>query len=289
MKILFQNDFILISEVSLCLNLWCRYDKKTYYLRLRKQYVIFFLTVLVYEQLKREIMKRNVMKKSAGIFMILIMCVSMKAAAQTVSVGADVVSSYIWRGQQLGSVSFQPNLGIEYKGVSFGTWASSDLTKTDLELDFTVGYHIGGFSVMITDYWFNYTASPKYFNYQTDKNTAHTFEAGISYNFGESCPLKLSGYTNFAGADNWGYGNDQDYSTYIEAAYGFTLWNTDMSVELGVTTWEGAYSDGFDVVNISVGGSRDIKLNETFALPVFAKVTFNPAANRAYMAFGLSF
>lgn len=81
-------------------------------------------------------MKRIVMRKSACMFVILIMCVNMKAEAQEVSVGADLVSSYIWRGQQLGSVSFQPNLGIEYKGLSFGAWASSDLTKMDLELDF---------------------------------------------------------------------------------------------------------------------------------------------------------
>lgn len=234
-------------------------------------------------------MKRIVMKMFACAFVVLEMCVSTKATAQEVSLGADLVSSYIWRGQQLGSVSFQPNLGITYNGFSFGAWASSDLTKTDLELDFTIGYTVGGFSATITDYWFNYTASPRYFNYQTDKNTAHTFEAGVSYSFGKSFPLTLSWYTNFAGADDWGYGNDQDYSTYVEAAYDFDLWSTDMCIELGVTPWKGAYSDNFDVVNIGVGGARKIKLNETYALPVFAKVTFNPAANRAYMSFGLSF
>ena len=234
-------------------------------------------------------MKREKLKKNLCMLLILITGMKLKVVAQEVSVGADLVSSYIWRGQQLGSVSIQPNLGIAYKGFSFGAWASSDLTKMDLELDFSVGYTVGGFSAVITDYWFNYTASPQYFNYQKDKNTAHTFEAGVSYNFGESFPLTLSWYTNFAGADNWGYGHSQDYSSYVEASYGFMLWNTDMSVELGLTPWEGAYSDGFDVVNIGVGGSREIPLSDTFALPLFAKVTFNPAANRAYMSFGLTF
>ena len=34
------------------------------------------------------------------------------------TVAADVVSQYIWRGQDLGHVSLQPTLGIGYKGLS---------------------------------------------------------------------------------------------------------------------------------------------------------------------------
>ena len=33
------------------------------------------------------------------------------------TVQADVVSRYIWRGQDLGDVSLQPALGLAYKGV----------------------------------------------------------------------------------------------------------------------------------------------------------------------------
>ena len=38
------------------------------------------------------------------------------------SVGADLVSGYILRGQNLGGVSVQPSLGISYKGLSLGAW-----------------------------------------------------------------------------------------------------------------------------------------------------------------------
>ena len=34
------------------------------------------------------------------------------------SVGADLVSGYIWRGQDLGGVSIQPTLSVSYKGFS---------------------------------------------------------------------------------------------------------------------------------------------------------------------------
>ena len=63
------------------------------------------------------------------------------------SVGADLVSGYIWRGQDLGGVSIQPSLGIAYKGFSLGAWGSVGFESTDTkELDFTLGYSMGGFS-----------------------------------------------------------------------------------------------------------------------------------------------
>ena len=34
------------------------------------------------------------------------------------SAGADLVSGYIWRGQDLGGVSIQPTLSVSYKGFS---------------------------------------------------------------------------------------------------------------------------------------------------------------------------
>ena len=34
------------------------------------------------------------------------------------TIAADVVNQYIWRGQELGNVSLQPTLGIDYKGLS---------------------------------------------------------------------------------------------------------------------------------------------------------------------------
>ena len=43
------------------------------------------------------------------------------------SVGADIVSGYIWRGQDLGGVSLQPNASIAYKGLSLEAWGSGTL------------------------------------------------------------------------------------------------------------------------------------------------------------------
>ena len=127
------------------------------------------------------------------------------------SVGADLVSGYIWRGQDLGGVSVQPSLEISYKGFSLGAWGSVGFESTDTkEFDLTLGYSIGGFSVSVTDYWFNTQvetgidddgetifATNKYFKYGAH-STAHVFEAQVGYDFG---PLAVNWYTNFAGAD----------------------------------------------------------------------------------------
>ena len=68
------------------------------------------------------------------------------------SVGADLVSGYIWRGQDLGGVSVQPSLEISYKGFSLGAWGSVGFESTDTkEFDLTLGYSIGGFSVSGAD------------------------------------------------------------------------------------------------------------------------------------------
>ena len=56
------------------------------------------------------------------------------------SVGADIVSGYIWRGQDLGGVSLQPSASVAYKGFSLGAWGSVGIESTDAkEFDLTLG------------------------------------------------------------------------------------------------------------------------------------------------------
>lgn len=57
------------------------------------------------------------------------------------SVGADLVSGYIWRGQDLGGVSIQPTLSVSYKGFSLSAWGTAGIEKEDTkEIDLTLGY-----------------------------------------------------------------------------------------------------------------------------------------------------
>lgn len=202
------------------------------------------------------------------------------------SVGADVVSSYIWRGQELGGVSVQPSLTLSYKGWELTAWGSVGLESSDdKELDLTLGYSTGGFSVSVTDYWF--TGGPGYFHYKAH-DTNHVLEAQVGYDFG---PLAVNWYTNFAGADGVNNKGNRAYSSYLSLAAPFSLGGLEWTAEIGATPWANDYyeANGFAVVDISVGAEKEVKLTDSFSFPLFAKVTWNPRTEGAYFAVGMSF
>ena len=118
-----------------------------------------------------------------------------------VGLSGDIVSSYIWRGQDLGNVSLQPTLGVAYKGLSLTAWGSVGLTTPadTKEFDLTLAYRLGGFNIGITDYWFNAGLDPenRYFKYDAH-GTNHVYEANIGYDFGLA---SVQWYTNFSGND----------------------------------------------------------------------------------------
>ena len=253
-------------------------------------------------------MKTTINKKLGVIIVALLLTgivpSAMKAQNKVeASVGADLVSGYIWRGQDLGGVSIQPSLGISYKGFSLGVWGSAGFESSDTkEFDLTLGYSINGFSVSITDYWFN-TQVPsgvddegetiystnKYFKYGAH-STAHVFEAQIGYDFG---PLAVNLYTNFAGADGVKGNGKRAYSSYLALSAPFQLGGLDWMVDLGIVPWEtsfyNGYTSGFCVSDISLGATKEIKVTDSFSVPAFAKVSVYPRTEGAHFTFGLSF
>lgn len=220
---------------------------------------------------------------------LLSMAMPLMAKAQEeveTSVGADFVSGYIWRGQELGGVSLQPSVSIGYKGFSLGAWGSVGLERSDTkEFDLTLGYSTGGFSVSLTDYWFN--SGPGYFHYGA-RNTAHVFEGQIGYDFGL---LAVNWYTNFAGADGVNKNGNRAYSSYLSFAAPFKLGGLDWTAEIAATPWATDFygANGFAVCDISLGTSKDIRITDSFSLPLFAKATWNPRSEGAYFVVGLSF
>lgn len=230
----------------------------------------------------------------SGIIAVTLLSATMPATAKAqdkveASVGADLVSGYIWRGIDCGGVSIQPTLSVGYKSLSLTAWGSVGFDKKDTkELDLTLGYTIGGFSAAITDYWFAPYADEEkvgYFKYGAH-NTQHTFEGTLAYDFG---PVALSWNTYFAGADYTKENGNRAYSTYIGISAPFKLASLDWTVEAGFTPWEGDYSDKFNVTNLTLMAAKDIKITQSFALPVFAQLTFNPYTQGTYFVFGLSF
>ncbi|MDR1332613.1 MAG: hypothetical protein LBK07_10990 [Tannerella sp.] len=229
-------------------------------------------------------MKKNIQKRvlPAIMFAALSWIPAATQAQVVASVGGDLVSSYIWRGAYCGGVSIQPALSLSAGGFSLSAWGSVGFTAGYTEeYDFTLGYGTGGFSAAITDYWFN--VSDNYFNYRSDE-TAHMFEATVAYDFG---PLALSWNTFFAGNDFDSRG-ERAYSTYVQASVPFALGGVGMKAELGLTAWDGLYSDRLNVVNAGLTGSKEIRITDSFSVPAFTKVVFNPYGQQMYFVFGIS-
>ena len=185
-------------------------------------------------------------------------------------VGADVVSKYIWRGTDLGGPSVQPSLSVAYKGLSLTAWGSIGFdSEDDKEVDLTLAYETGNFSLSVTDYWY-----PEY-------SGAHTFEAQIGYDFGL---LAANWYTNFAG-------DDEEYASYISLIAPFSLIGLDWEAEVGATPWGTDYygTDKFSVCDLSLGASKEFNIGKSFSTTLFAKATYNPTIEKFYATIGISF
>lgn len=207
------------------------------------------------------------------------------------SVGADVVSSYIWRGQKLGEAAVQPSLRISYGGLSLSAWGSYGITNSNdnKEFDLTLSYSIGGFTIGVTDYFITgANHGDRYFMYEAHR-TAHTFEANIGYDFG---PVAFNWFTNFAGLDGVNEDGDRAHSSYFELSAPFKLGGLEWTAAVGFVPWEtDFYADAssFAVTNVTVKASKDIRITDHFSLPLFAAISANPSSEQVYLTAGLSF
>lgn len=206
------------------------------------------------------------------------------------TVAADFVSQYIWRGQDLGNVSLQPTLGIAYKGLSLSAWGNvglSDATDTK-EIDLTLAYTLGGFNVGITDYWTNdvQDACARYFKYQAHE-TNHVFEANVGYDFGVA---NIQWFTNFAGNDGVNNDDKRAYSSYVEVSAPFRFATCDWMATMGAVPFATDYYEttGFAVINLSLQATKDIRITDSFTIPIFGQFTANPRTQKAYLVVGFT-
>lgn len=218
------------------------------------------------------------------------MCAKAQESIET-TIGADVVNQYIWRGQNLGNVALQPTLGVSYKGLSLTAWGSVGLANTadTKEYDWTLSYTLGGLNIGVTDYWFSTMIGGdpdgRYFKYDAH-STNHVFEAKVGYDFGFA---SLQWFTNFAGND---YKTDgkRAYSSYMEVVVPFKLSAIEWTATAGAVPYESAQygTSGFAVTNLALKATKDIKVTDTFSVPVFAQVVANPCSQMSYLVLGFT-
>lgn len=180
-----------------------------------------------------------------------------KEIGLSIEVGTDIVSSYLWRGLNLGGISIQPSVTIDWKGLYVSGWANIGadnwtFENINPELDITIGYDNYGLQVDLTHFY--YFGGESYFPKggfkPQDIESSSTMEAHAGFHLGdliEKIPLSIDWYTTIFGKDC--YLNDNGewqraWSTYIEVGYEFELpLGLMLDTRIGITPWRGYYSD----------------------------------------------
>jgi len=167
-------------------------------------------------------MKKSV--KIASLAIALFAGLGSTAQAEGFKIGADVVSSYVWRGTDYGdSPAIQPNLSYTFPGIGVvvGAWGS---------------------------YYIPVDGNSDSFDFSDDG--PNVLEASVGYSYKN---LGLLAAINIAGADT-------DNAKYCEATYkfydkdGFTA---KAVVGAGDETYVEGDNDNFTVVNTGISVAKD--------------------------------
>ena len=247
--------------------------------------------------------------KKLLVFSVALMATILSAKAEVefaYEAGAEIVSSYIWRGMYNGGLSFQPEgLGgfnaldeaIQFRA---GVWASLGASdwkfKTDgiklgdefnpnthfmPEVDFIASLTAYGASVGFNEY------------YYCDDGSTHNSEIWFGYNFGhffgEYAGAYFNWYTVVAGADKvldtdlkdliHGQYEKQAFSTYIELGYDYTFENYGLTLgfNMGMSPWASPLygNEKFAVVNLALKINKEWEF-DAVTLDLFATGSLNP-------------
>jgi hypothetical protein len=209
---------------------------------------------------------KNLKNTFIGLFTLVVAFTTQNVVAQ--DFGADIVSSYVWRGWEAdGTASVQPYVAHSIgENIEVGVWSSYSLAEGGVELDPYVSANIGPVSVTATNYTY----------FQGSDFGPFDFESGDASLTG----LEISGSTQLGPVSLLaGYFLDGE-DMYIEA--GFNLAGLDLAVGMGDNGYN-SEDDGMALVNVSIAYEKSIG-----SLPAFGQLVYNPEQDAMFVVFGIS-
>ncbi len=192
------------------------------------------------------------------------------------SAGADLYSNYIWRGSKLGTgPAVQPTVKFVTGGLTVGVWGSFDAHGyAEVDPYFSYAFKFG-LSLGMTDYYY---PGQEFFDV-SDSTGSQAFEINAGYTI-KGLTLGANYILNEAGGAA-SVGGDM----YFQAAYAFKHFSLFMGAGDGWHT-----SDGdFALCNVGIGTTKEIKITDTFSIPVTGQVILNPEKEQLYVVVGFSF
>ncbi len=235
---------------------------------------------------------RMVKKITMSLFLTGFLCSAIyaqdEATTSPFSVGADLVSSYVWRGTNFGGPAVQPGISYSQGGLTLGAWGSWGLDNSVREADLFISYEFGfGLSLGLSDY--HYQGGANWLRFGTD-SAAHAYEINAAYTIGS---LSLAGnyiLNQSDGGDGSGalsMGGD----TYIELSYAFKAFDVFVGAGNGwhTTIDKDNGDDAFGVCRVGIGTTKDLKISENYTLPMFGSVEVNPNGEEFNIVVGVTF
>lgn len=194
--------------------------------------------------------------------------------------GADIFSSYIWRGTKYGiGPVVQPFLKFTSGSFTAGGWGCFDfMGYQEADLNFLISL-TSGFSFGMTDYYF-----PNLDYFDLSKNSgSHAFEINTGFSKG-GFSVSANYILNKAGGAG-SSGND----VYLQAGFSFGSFIFFAGAGNGWFSRDNPDgSDRFNVCMIGLGTSKTINVTDTFKIPVTGQIICNPDRRKMYVVIGFS-
>lgn len=209
----------------------------------------------------------------------------------------DVVTNYLYRGEQLAGFSVQPSVTFGYcddhdNSITINAWYSLGDGSTPYytnffntlnnEIDVSVEYsYAEKFTIGITHFYY-FDDSKYFYNKNTDDNSSQV-EAYFELCLLESFPLTFYWGTIISG---WDGGSDyihpfkdRPYSTYMELSYPFDFNNGfNFTPRFGFSPWLSyytGYNEHFTVNNLQFTLAKSFELGESGYIDIYADLMFN--------------
>ncbi len=251
------------------------------------------------------------MKKLSVIIVALLSVMSLSAAKADLAVelNLSLQSTYLWRGQYLGGLTFLPDvaIGFDTENTSFRAGVCSELSASDWK--FTKGtwdadglYNGTIFLPELDVYgeydFFGASAYVNFYQYFTPQENApydassHQTEVGVGYSLDHflGVDLYVNWYTIVEG-DDYQYDdngntivdangkNKQAFSSYLEVGYNYTFEKAGVTLgaNVGMSPWtsDNYYNTNFGVVNVSARLEKVWELDKC-EITLFGEGSINP-------------
>lgn len=194
-------------------------------------------------------------------------------AGPSFTAGADVYSNYIWRGSKFGTgPAIQPSVKFTAGGFTAGVWGSFDAAGYS-EADPYISYTFPiGLSLGVTDYYYPGLGG----SFFADSSNAYELNGGFTkggFSLSANYILNKAPVPASAGSDK-----------FFQIGYAFPKFSLSVGAGDGWHTSDGE----FNVCHIALGTSKEIKITDTFSIPVTGQVILNPDKKVLYMVVGFS-